>query len=153
MKHFVQKNAKGSDVTTLEINKTWDLEELPPNKKTLGYKWVYRIKLNSDGTIKCHPIDIHNAFLYGDLHEELYINLPPEFSKLGDTRVCRLKKSLYGLQAPSWLFAKLANALKKYGFKQTRYDYSLFIYIKNGTSLRILVYVDDLLSQATFLQP
>lgn len=37
-----------------------------------------------------------------------------------DTRVCRLRKSLYGLkQVPRcWLFAKLATVLRDFGFKQ-----------------------------------
>lgn len=55
------------------------------------------------------------------------------------------KVSLYGLkQAPRCWFAKLTNALKSFGFRQSYSDYSLFTYIKGGKSLRVLVYVDDL---------
>lgn len=91
-------------------------------------------------------MDVHNAFLHGDLHEEVYMKLPQGFSSPNDTRVCRLRKSLYGLkQASRCWFEKLATALLKYGFSQKRSDYSLFVYSKNGISLRILVYVDDLI--------
>lgn len=93
-----------------------------------------------------HQMDVHNAFLHGDLEEEVYMKLPPGFRNPGETRVCRLRKSLYGLkQAPRCWFAKLAEALRAYGFKQTRSDYTLFIYFKRGVRVRILVYVDDLI--------
>lgn len=34
-----------------EANKTWSLVSLPPGKRPIGYKWVYRIKYKSDGSI------------------------------------------------------------------------------------------------------
>ena len=38
------------------------------------------------------------TFLYGDLEEEIYIQEPEGFIKKGkENLVCRLKKSLYGL--------------------------------------------------------
>ena len=74
-------------------------------------------------------MDIHNAFLHGDLDEEVYMKLPPGFSPHSQGLVCRLKKSLYGLrQAPRCWFAKLAHALKRYGFHQSYSDY-LFLLI------------------------
>ena len=36
------------------MKKTWVVEDLPIGKKALGYKWVYKIKCNSDGTIERH---------------------------------------------------------------------------------------------------
>ncbi|GMJ03885.1 cysteine-rich RLK (RECEPTOR-like protein kinase) 8 [Hibiscus trionum] len=35
-------------------NDTWKLVEKPTNKKVIGVKWVYRVKLNSDGSINKH---------------------------------------------------------------------------------------------------
>ncbi|GAA0153631.1 transmembrane signal receptor [Lithospermum erythrorhizon] len=64
-----------------------------------------------------HWMDVHNAFLHGDLHEEFYMKLPPGLVIDHPGMVCRLKKSLYGLrEAPRSWFAKLAASLKKYGF-------------------------------------
>lgn len=41
-----------AEIDVLEQNSTWTIEDLPPGKKLIGSKWVYKIKYNSDGTIK-----------------------------------------------------------------------------------------------------
>ncbi|KAL9233094.1 hypothetical protein vseg_008132 [Gypsophila vaccaria] len=92
-----------------------------------------------------HQMDVHNAFLHGDLSEEVYMRMPPGFSRGVQGKVCRLRKSLYGLrQAPRCWYAKLASALIAYGFEMSISDNSLFTYRKNSVELHILVYVDDL---------
>lgn len=74
------------------------------------------------------------------------MKMPPGFYGDSPTKVCKLRKSLYGLkQTPRCWFAKLSDALKRFGFKQSYFDYSLFTIIKGGRSLRVLVYVDDLI--------
>lgn len=74
------------------------------------------------------------------------MKLPPGFSSSTPTKVCRLRKSLYGLrQSPRNWFAKLATALRSYGFYQSHADNTLFTYRKGEDSLSILVYVDDIL--------
>lgn len=60
-------------------------------------------------------------------------------------QVCRLRKSLYGLrQSPRNWFAKLATALRSFGFLQSHADHTLFTYHKGDIFLSVLVYVDDL---------
>ncbi|KAK2405521.1 putative mitochondrial protein [Trifolium repens] len=93
-----------------------------------------------------HQMDVHNAFLHGELHEEVFMKLPPGFAVQQPGMVCKLKKSLYGLkQAPRCWFSKLSAALKAYGFKQSLYDYSLFVLQESELHLVVLVYVDDLI--------
>lgn len=69
-----------------------------------------------------HQLDINNAFLPGDLSEEVYMKVSPGILNPGN-KVCRLLKSLYGLkQASTQWFSKLSNALLSQGFTQSKND-------------------------------
>ena len=93
-----------------------------------------------------HQLDVNNAFLHGDITEEVYMRLPPSYSTAHPGKVCRLQKSLYGLrQSPRNWFEKLTIALRRYGFKQAHKDHTLFIFRRGADFLAILIYVDDIL--------
>ena len=71
--------------------------------------------------------------------------MPPGFRSFDSHKVCRLRKSLYGLrQAPRQWLSKLSSKLLEYGFVQSYADYSLFTYHKDGKYMALLVYIDDL---------
>ena len=93
-----------------------------------------------------HQMDVDNAFLHGDLDEEVYMKLPPGFRSKQADSVFRQNKSIYGLRQASrnW-FNKLTHALKKYGFVRSFANYSLFTYRKDNIYLSLLVYVDDII--------
>lgn len=40
------------ELTALEENKTWELTQLPPGKRAIRTKWLYKTKFNSNGTVE-----------------------------------------------------------------------------------------------------
>jgi len=46
------RDAMQREIQALEKDDTWEIDDLPPNKKALGCKWVYKIKYHSDGTVE-----------------------------------------------------------------------------------------------------
>ena len=60
-------------------------------------------------------MDDKNAFLKGDLSEEVYMQPPPGLS-VESNKVCRLQHALYGLkQAPRAWFAKFSSTNLSFG--------------------------------------
>eukprot|EP00253_Pinus_taeda_P022063 PITA_22063 len=92
-----------------------------------------------------HHMDVKNAFLHGDLEEEIYMEQPPGYMH-NSSLVCKLKKSLYGLkQAPRAWYAKMDSYLLSQNFVHYKSDSNVYFLKKIGSLLIIVLYVDDLL--------
>ena len=94
-----------------------------------------------------HQFDVKNVFLHGDLEEEVYMELPLGYTTSTETKVvCKLQRALYGLkQSPRAWFERFSLAMRKYRFKQSNSDHTLFIKYKVGKVVVLLVYVDDMI--------
>ncbi|GKG33445.1 retrovirus-related pol polyprotein from transposon RE2, partial [Tanacetum coccineum] len=92
-------------------------------------------------------MDVKNAFLHGDLEEEVFMKLPPEHPQSGQLNlVCKLNKSIYGLkQSPRAWHAKLSTTLECLGFSKSSGDYSLYVRLGKFEKLAVLIYVNDLI--------
>ncbi|CAL1398408.1 unnamed protein product [Linum trigynum] len=102
-----------------------------------------------------HQMDVNNAFLNGELEEVVYMELPPGLRDLPEYKgkVCRLKKSIYGLkQASRMWYAKLTESLISNGFKQSLADYSIFLSTVQGHLVVLIVYVDDIVVGSASLE-
>ena len=62
--------------------------------------------------------DVQNAFLHGNLYEDVYMSQPPRFSHPQfPNHVCKLKKAFYGLKrSPQAWFSHLSSRLIALGF-------------------------------------
>ena len=76
------------------------------------------------------------------------MKVPPEFEEeMGNSKVCKLHKSLYGLkQSPRAWFKKFSSTLTDFGYKQGNADHTLFTkHATNGKKSILIVYVDDII--------
>jgi len=67
-----------TEMTSLRENNVWDLVKMPQGKKTIGSKWVYKVKTGADESV---------------------LQQPKGFECQGKEEfVCKLNKSIYGLK-------------------------------------------------------
>ena len=94
-----------------------------------------------------HQLDVSNAFLYGDLMEQVFMEQPLGYVAQGETsQVCLLRRAIYGLkQSPLAQFVKLSGLLIAYDFNPCKSDPTV---LRNTTSagyVILAIYVDVIL--------
>ncbi|KAG8475942.1 hypothetical protein CXB51_032958 [Gossypium anomalum] len=167
-----KRAAVQAEFDALIANSTWELCPLPPGRKAIGCKWLFKIKKNPNGTISrrkarlvakgcsqvpgcdfketfspvvkpatirvilsiavtqgwpLRQVDVNNAFLNGDLTDDVYMQQPPGFEQHGSNGEKLLKEFLVST-----------------GFTLSKSDASLFVHSSSNYTLYVLVYVDDI---------
>jgi hypothetical protein len=90
-------------------------------------------------------LDVKNAFLNGELREEVYMQPLPRYS-IPEDMVCHLRCSLYGLnQAPQAWFQRFASVVTVAGFSTSAHDPALFVHTLSRGWILLLLYVDDMI--------
>ncbi|KAL0321431.1 UNVERIFIED_CONTAM: Retrovirus-related Pol polyprotein from transposon RE1 [Sesamum radiatum] len=131
-KHEVWVQAMKEEIKMIEKNDTWELAERPKDKEVIGVKWIYKTKLNADGSIQKHK---------ARLVAKGYSQLPGY-----EEKVLRLKKALYGLkQAPRAWYSRIDNYFMDRGFRRSLSEPTLYVKRQGNDTLIVSLYVDDLI--------
>jgi hypothetical protein len=182
------KTAMEEEIKSHQLNNTWVLDDLPPGRKAIKAKWVFKKKINEAGEVarykarlvakgcsqkfgldynetfspvvrhssvrllmalaiknkmKIHQMDVVTAYLQSNLSELIYMEQPEGYND-GSSKVCRLKKSIYGLkQAGKNWNEKLDAELKMFGLLKSKLDPC--VYYEKDRSIFMAIYVDDFL--------
>ena len=120
-------------------------ETFSPVAKIDTIRVLFSVAVNQDWPL--YQFDVKNAFLHGDLEEEVYMESPPGFSQdFKPEEGCRLKRALYGLkQSPRAWFGRFTLAMKKYGYHQSNSDHTLFLKERGNLITCLIIYVDDMI--------
>jgi hypothetical protein len=93
-------------------------------------------------------MDIKGAYLHGHISEELYMKQPLGFND-GSGKVCRLRRSMYGLKQAGNVWNQDFNqTMLNIGYTRLRSDYCAYILRKEDKFSIIIIYVDDILAIA-----
>ncbi|GJY81313.1 retrotransposon protein, putative, ty1-copia subclass [Tanacetum coccineum] len=92
-------------------------------------------------------MDVKTAFLNGHLSEEVYMVQPEGFvNPKFPNRVCKLKRSIYGLKQASRQWNKrFDDEIKKFGFSQNRDEPCVYMKASGSYVTFLILYVDDIL--------
>ena len=91
------KEAVNSEIESIMQNHTWELVDLPPGSKPLGYKWIFKRKMKADGSI-----DKYKARLmvkgYGQKEGLDYFDTYSHVTRITSIRMLIAIAALYNLE-------------------------------------------------------
>ncbi|KAL2251655.1 UNVERIFIED_CONTAM: Retrovirus-related Pol polyprotein from transposon RE1 [Sesamum indicum] len=140
-----------------------EVSTLPQGKNIVGYKWIYKVKSKPDGSVeryKARLVAKRYSLVEGKDYNDYFAPMaktvtdiymdPPQGCEVPPGKVCKLKKSLYGLkQASRKLNEEFTNKVKDFGFEQCSHDHCLFVKETSINLVTLLLYVDDILVTAS----
>ncbi|KAG8490934.1 hypothetical protein CXB51_014700 [Gossypium anomalum] len=142
------RDTMDDEMEALERKKTWELVDLPNGKETVGLKWIFKTKLQADGSIQKHKarlvaqgymqregldfqetlsaqlswevyqFDVKSAFLNGILEEEVYVQHQKSPSKHHFGAAKRILRYLKGTSSFG-IWYKFSNNPRLYGFSDS----------------------------------
>lgn len=113
------------------------------------------LKISATKKWSLTQLDVSNAFLNGDLEEEIYMKIPEGYAERKGVvfppgTVLKHNKSIYGLkQASRQWFKKFSAVLLTLGLTKAHGDHSLFVRQRKDDFVVVLVYVDDIIIAST----
>ncbi|XP_071708748.1 uncharacterized protein [Rutidosis leptorrhynchoides] len=126
-------NAMNEEITALNRNNTWEMVDLPPGRKPIRTKWVYKIKYKSNEEIERYKARL----VVKGFSQREGIDYEETFSPV--VKMVTLRCLIALAMNKGWVLHQLdANNAFLYG-------YSLYIKLEKDLFLAILVYVDDII--------
>lgn len=117
--------------------KNCDDEKYSPVAKLTTFKVMMAVAAQK--RLPVYQMDVTGAFLYGDINETVFMRLP-------NNKVCKLKKSLYGLKkSPKYWNAKFNTFMLDESFIRSKNDPCLYVKRSGNDYINLLLYIDDLL--------
>jgi Reverse transcriptase (RNA-dependent DNA polymerase) len=118
-----------------------------PTAKAESIKLLYSIAAKE--SLICRMFDVTGAYLLADLDVPIYMRLPPD-PRTGESKIVRLKKSLYGLKQAGALWRELLDThLQALGCKPTNADPCVYRYDVGDQYALLGIHVDDILFATT----
>ncbi|RVW56778.1 Retrovirus-related Pol polyprotein from transposon TNT 1-94 [Vitis vinifera] len=127
-------------------------ETFAPVAKLNTVRVLLSLAANLDWSL--HQLDVKNAFLNGDLEEEVYMDIPAGLETTSNfNKVCKLRKSLYGLkQSPRAWFERFTKEFEIKDLGNLKYFLGMEIArSKKGIAVSQRKYVLDLLNETGML--
>ncbi|XP_023245158.1 uncharacterized protein LOC111642855 [Copidosoma floridanum] len=147
------------------IDSRWVLKTKEDNSGNIKYKARLVIRgfkdinqydlLETYAPVSRLALDVKTAFLNGTLNDDIYMKIPdgvPCAQELRKTKVCKLERSLYGLEiSPKCWYERFSETATKIGLQEHPSEPCLFIWRCEDKFLFLILYVDDMLT-ATLLK-
>ena len=105
---------------------------------SLQLLFAYDAKLD----LEIFHYDVDTAFLHDTLEETVYLQQPSEgfVNQTNESKVCHLKKVIYGLKQDSRVWnQKLDSVFKKLNLKKSNYDACIYYYYNNENLIIVAV--------------
>jgi len=93
--------------------------------------------------LELRKIDVNNAFLNGNLEDDVYVDQLVGFIEEGKKyMVCKLKKIIYGLKQDSrqW-YLKFNDAIMSFEFKKNMIDQCIYLKVSGSKFIFMILYL------------